>query len=156
MQVSPSSLALADRLLRHKAQFIQVITLLLNDAKQSLIVILCDDRLPGHQPDVIALGSTYDCELIFWIYVDDSIFGLDGPNKLHTPNRIARAFSDKSCRLIGLALTFKTAFIKGKSCGDPSIHGLGIAFNRIVGICFNEGRNIGYDKPITGEPVQIA
>src|SRR5512134_1857762 len=85
-------------LLRHLLQLGQIVPQLLHASLQPRVFRRRQCRRARHDPDVIALAARNDRLRIGRVDVRDHVLGLDRPDELHAPDRVAGAVAHEPAR----------------------------------------------------------
>jgi hypothetical protein len=141
--------------MRHLAQLPRVIAHCGDACQVGLVVGLGDARGAGHDPHQVTGIAGHDGLTVVFAEVADHVLGLDGPEKLHVPQRVARAGLDGADGAHGLDRLVMPALAVAEGGLDAAIRPDLVGLDRIVGVLFQEGRDAGDHVPVPHETLEI-
>ena len=141
--------------MRDFLKFIDLVALLLQEVSDAGVFFGGYGRFPRHDPDIVAFGPADHGHRVVVIEIDDPVLGFERPDKLHAPDCVGLGVPYEPSRVVLLERAIRAAFVESECRRNRSVFVQAVGLNGVVGVCFNKGRYVGNDIPISHESLEV-
>jgi len=137
--------------LRHPAKFGNVMPGFFQGFHHFGIELVGNRLCASHDPDVFPVRHTDDGCLVIRRKRGDEISCLEGPNELHPPLGVCFAVINEAAWLVRFQTAVEAALVELEGGGNRAVWIELITFDRVVGLRFDERRDVRDDIPVAHE-----